>query len=283
MSVSAQRLLRVSITCADLARTEAFYRDVLGFVSVSDQVIDDPAWFRLMGVAGVRARALRMRLGAQELEFLAFDPPGLPYPPGSTAYDPWFQHVAIVVSDMAAAWQRLRASGVTEITQGGPQRLPPNTGSVIAFKFRDPEGHPLELIHFPPGTGDPAWQDQGAALFLGIDHSAIVVRDPGRSIAFYRDVLGLVEASRSVNHGPEQERLDGTPGVVVDVVALRPAGAATPHVELLGYRVPRTPDAMARSVRDVASTRCILLCNGLAEAKLMRDPDGHQIVAELPN
>jgi catechol 2,3-dioxygenase-like lactoylglutathione lyase family enzyme len=292
MSIRAQRLLRVSITAADLARTAAFYRDALDFLPVAEREIDDTAWFRLMGEEGGSARSLRMRLGAQELEFSAFDPPGRPYPAGSTAHDPWFQHVAIVVSDMAAAWERLREFNVLPITCGGPQRLPPNTGSVTAFKFRDPEDHPLELIQFPPGVGDPVWQQHARdALFLGIDHSAIVVRDVPRSLAFYTDTLGLSEASRSLNLGPEQERLDNTPGVLVDVVALHPAAAATPHVELLGYRTPRITDAPTDlSVRDIASARFVFACTDLStslsdvqrlsesqRAALVADPDGHRL------
>ena len=117
--------------------------------------------------------------------------------------------------------------GWRPISEGGPQLLPPSNGAVRAFKFRDPDGHPLELIWFPPGQGRAVWhQKVSAALFLGIDHSALSVASTPRSLAFYR-ALGLRVSERSVNWGPAQERLDGVPGARVRVTSLRPVSAAS--------------------------------------------------------
>ncbi|HET9817548.1 MAG TPA: VOC family protein [Rhodanobacteraceae bacterium] len=113
-----------------------------------------------------------MSLGPQQIELIEFTN-AAPYPPDSTSCDPWFQHCAIEVSDMDVACARVMQHGAVSITRGGPQTLPHSTGSVIAFKFRDPDGHPLELIHFPADTGDPCWQSvRGDGLTLGIDHGA---------------------------------------------------------------------------------------------------------------
>ena len=302
MSGKALRLLRVGITVADLARTAAFYRDALGFEPAGDPREAGPDYTAALGLADARATVLRMRLGAQEIELAAFTPPGRPYPEGSTSTDLWFQHIAIVVGDMAAAHARVSAhGGVVAITEGGPQRLPPSSGGVTAWKFRDPEGHPLELIAFPPGGGPETWREiPRDALTVGIDHSAISVADAGRSAAFYEGVLGLSVASREVNRGPEQERLDAVPGVVVDVVALAPLDAATPHVELLGYREPRGR-AIPADLRasDLAATRLVFETDeipALAKALgvedrlvgpgapylLGRDPDGRLLVFAEP-
>jgi catechol 2,3-dioxygenase-like lactoylglutathione lyase family enzyme len=251
------RLLRVRINVSDLARLADFYCEALGFVVVQ-----------------TAERGVRLRLGAQTLELVQPEVPGAPYPADSRATDVWFQHVALVVSDMAAAYAHLCRHAMTPITIGGPQRLPPSTGRVQAFKFRDPDGHPLELLAFPPGAGDAHWQS-GDALFLGYDHSALVVSDVTRSIAFY-EALGLVVAGRTLNHGPEQERLDDAPGVRVDVVALRAAAEATPHVELLGYQVPPvTPLPGPLAPSDIASSRLVFESDRAAE---LHDPDGHAIV-----
>ena len=139
-----------------------------------------------------------------------------------------------------------------------PVRLPANTGSVTAFKFRDPEGHPLELIFFPPGVGDPQWQDKAASGIVGYDHTAISVMDVNRSVAFYTELLGFKIGARSLNTGVEQDRLDGLTDCEVDVVALEPASEVTPHVELLHYRMPpgRTLTSEIRA-NDVASARQI--------------------------
>ena len=71
---------------------------------------------------------------------------------------------------------------------------------IRAFYFKDPDGHNLEVIYFPPEKGDPRWQNANGKLFLGIDHTAIVVEDTTRSLKFYRDLLGLKLAGESMNH-----------------------------------------------------------------------------------
>ena len=201
-----------------------------------------------------------------------------PATPPAVAPDPRFQHAAIAVADMGATIERLLASGATPISEGGPQHLPANTGGVTAFKFRDPDGHPLELIAFPPGVGDPRWQRRpDARLTLGIDHFALVVSDVERSIAFYSAQFGFRVVSRGVNRGAEQNRLDGLAGVEVDVIALAPgSGAQTPHLELLGYRQP--PFTGAPVLPSPADGDVVLL-RTLGTAAQRHDPDGHRLLA----
>ena len=94
-----------------------------------------------------------LRLGRERIELLEFtDSAGRPYPPGSTSTDLWFQHMAIVVNDMRHAYQRVMANRrFRPISRDGPVRLPDTSGGVTAFKFRDHDGHPLELLAFPEG------------------------------------------------------------------------------------------------------------------------------------
>lgn len=304
MNAGALRLLRVGRNAADLERARRFYCEALGFVVIDSQDGAPPAWSQSPGVCDAAVRSARLRLGAQGIELTAFDPPGAAYPPNSNSADLWFQHCAIVVSDMDAAYARLRRHGdFTAISRDGPQTLPASSGGVIAFKFRDPDGHPLELILFPPGSGDPAWQTaQNNGPMLGIDHSAIGVADADRSIAFYTK-LGLSQATRQTNSGPAQQRLDDLPDVSVDVVALPPADARTPHIELLAYRIPRGRAPASSDIRDIAADRLVLKVQDLAalleaqadanteiistgaiedddgtQAALLRDPDGHLLV-----
>ena len=293
MKLAGRRVARIDFTAADLADTRRFY-EALGFVAAAEPAPVDGAELALLGVEGARAERLAMRLGAQEVGFLRFDPPGRPYPADSTSTDLWFQHIAIAVSDMAAAHAAALAAGAVPITRGGPQTLPPNTGSVTAFKFRDPDGHPLELLQFPDGTGVSAWHESAAAApspFLGIDHTAVSVSDPARSAAFFAG-LGLTARDGSLNAGPEQERLDDVDGDTCRVVPLSPP-EAPPHVELLGYRTgqrrpmpagTRGDDIWATRVWiEVASlsgdglTRAAALPGGL-RAALVHDPDGHAVV-----
>lgn len=297
MSHGIRHLLRFGRNTTDLERALAFYRDALGF-QVDDAACRPPAWMGLPGVDIAPTRCARLSLGAQQIELTEF-PRAAPYPLDTTSCDLAFQHCAIVVDDIDAACAQVLQHGALPITQDGPQRLPPATGSVSAFKFRDPDGHPLELIHFPPGSGDPAWQtsrtNQGA---LGLDHSAISVADVERSIRFYA-LLGLQVAARGVNHGVAQQRLDALGEVEVDVVALQAHDARTPHLELLGYRQPCGRPALPLQASATAADRLVwrvdaievlldaitdadfpdaLIASGRVlanDAALLRDPDGH--------
>jgi catechol 2,3-dioxygenase-like lactoylglutathione lyase family enzyme len=234
-----QALDSVSIPVTDMERARAFYVDVLGFTVVADREVQGEAYERLFGVFGVRLRSLRLQLGDEYIELLQFlAPRGRPLPTDSRSNDLWFQHVAIIVSDMSAAYARLRAHRVAHASPA-PQRLPdwnPNAGGIEAFYFRDPDGNHLEVLKFPSGKGAAKWQRKDS-LFLGIDHTAIVVRDTEASLAFYRDVLGLRVAGASDNHGIEQERLNNVFGAHLRITALR--AAQGPGVEFLEYLSPR--------------------------------------------
>lgn len=229
----------IAITVADADRAAAFYTRVLGFERVSDAEATGPAYERLLDLPGVRARIVRLRLGDEAIELIEFlTPRGRPVPADSRSHDRWFQHVAIVVSDMDRAHARLRDHGVTPISPA-PQRLPDwnaAAAGIRAFYFKDPDGHPLELIWFPPGKGAARWHRAGDRLFLGIDHTAIAVADTDRSLACYRDALGLGIAGASDNHGPEQERLNAVAGAHLRITTLR--AEAGPGIELLQYLAP---------------------------------------------
>jgi catechol 2,3-dioxygenase-like lactoylglutathione lyase family enzyme len=230
----------VGVTVGDLDRSVHFYVDVLGFARVSEWEEQGADYEHVYGVFGARVRVARLSLGAEALELRQFlAPHGRPIPEDSHSNDRWFQHVAIIVSDMDRAYAALRAHGV-EHASTGPQTLPAwnkDAGGIAAFYFRDPDGHNLEVLHFPPGKGDSRWQATDR-LFLGIDHTAIVVGRTEDSLHYYRDVLGMRIAGAAENFGPEQERLNNVFGVRLRITALRADHGI--GVELLDYLAPRT-------------------------------------------
>lgn len=258
VSAGVRRIERLVLNVGDLGRAIDFYARGLGFA-----------------IVGRTAQGARLAIGAQQIELL-HQPEGRPYPERRAANDPWFQHFAIAVGDMAAAYARLSNHGAEPITHGGPQLLPPSTGSVTAYKFRDPDGHPLELSHAPASHWSRAAPSPEGGVFLGIDHTALAVGDLEASIAFYTD-LGFRVGTRSLNQGSEQARLDGLAGATVDIVTLLTPEAG-PHIELLHYRAPTPPSAIRLEAGDIAATTTVLVRseteNGGWAARLM-DPDGH--------
>lgn len=278
------RIAAISLTTAAPDVLETFYRRAFGFERVAFPAPLSPAHLKSLGISG-GARATVLRLGLQHLQLLAFDQGGSPYPVDVPGNDLRFQHFAIVAAGMQTAYTRLQTcGGWIPITHPAPQLLPASSGSVSAFKFRDPEGHPLELIAFPQENIPAAWkQTRAAAVCLGIDHSAISVADTARSVEFYRERLGFAVSGGSCNSGTEQARLDGVHDPVVDVTALSPRGGGPPHLELLCYRnpAPRQAACPVLASNDVAATRLILELDRESPrsgVELIHDPDGHALL-----
>ena len=252
---------RVVIPVSQLGRALIFYTDGLMF---SAEPPSSPT-------------AAVLRMGRQRIELVAR--PGRAIPAGWRSNDRWFQHVAIVVADMDRAYERVLRAGAVPIS-ARPQRLPAwnlNAGGIRAVYFRDPDGHPLELIQYPPGKGEPRWQDKDR-LFLGIDHTAITATDTERSIAFYRNRLGLRIAGGSENWGIEQERLSAVPGARVRITTWR--AAAGPGVELLQYLTPLDGRSMPVDTTpdDLWAEEIVMQPGaGSAASERLRDPDGHAV------
>jgi catechol 2,3-dioxygenase-like lactoylglutathione lyase family enzyme len=295
----------VGMTVSDMDRSVDFYTRVLHFTKVSDTEVHGDGIEHVKGVFGARLRIVRLRLGDEFLELSEYIAPrGRPIPVDFRSNDRWFQHVAIITRDMDKAYAWLRKNKVQHASSG-PQRLPnwnPNAGGIQAFYFRDPDGHHLEILAFPADKGDKKWHRAGSDLFMGIDHTAIVVGDTERSLAFYRDTLGMRVAGESENYGIEQERLNNVFGARLRITSLR--AARGPGVEFLEYLTPRdgrpvpedwrandlahwettfrTADAeqawKALSKRTrLVSSRAESPIENLSPQFLAKDPDGHVV------
>jgi catechol 2,3-dioxygenase-like lactoylglutathione lyase family enzyme len=252
------------LTTQNPERLARFYRD-LGF-SCDQAPAPIPA--EEIALLGLRAggRRIALRLGQQRLDLDTFDEPGQPYPSDSSSADLWFQHFALVTNEAAAQWARAKAWGAQAISSHGAVTLPPSSGGVTAVKFRDPDGHPLEFLQFPTGADHHRMR----AGILGIDHSAISVKDARASQAFY-EMLGLSAHNPTCNQGSSQDLLDGLSDVEVDVIPMAPQEQSV-HLELLGYLNPRGRGCPPVEANDVAATRVVWAADRNA---LLRDPDGH--------
>ena len=283
-TVNVKAVVSVGMTVADMDRSVDLYSRVLSFEKVSDVEVAGTEYERLTGVFGLRLRVVRMRLGEELLdltEYLA--PRGRPVPPDTRSNDRWFQHVAIIVRDMDEAYRHLRKHKV-EHASTGPQRLPDwnkQAGGIRAFYFKDPDGHYLEVLQFPEGKGDARWHQKADRLFLGIDHTAIVVADTEASLLFYRDRLGLKVVGESENHGTEQEHLNNVFGARLRITTLR--AAKGPGIELLEYLTPRDgrPAPPVSRANDLWHWQVRLHAadvDAAARAVLAWDPDGHALL-----
>ena len=299
----------VGMTVSDMDRSLDFYSRILSFVKISDVELTGSDYEHLEGVFGLRMRVVRMRLGTEFIELTEYlAPKGRPVPPDSRSNDCWFQHIAIITSDMDKAYALLRQNKVQHASSG-PQTLPwyiQRAAGIRAFYFADPDSHPLEILQFPPDKGTAKWHQPASDLFLGIDHTAMVVRDTEATVRFYRDTLGFSITGESENYGPEQEHLNNLFGARLRITSLRVASG--PGIELLEYLAPPGGRAapvdehandlihhqtrlVARSMEDLARRlnveRYVLISSGIVAIPkaelgfhaglLVRDPNGHAI------
>jgi len=297
------------MTVSDVDRAVEFY-SALAFRKVSELEVLGPEYEHLEGVFGARMRIVRMQLGSEFIDLTQYlTPLGRPIPPDSHSNDLWFQHIAIVVRDMDAAFEKVRAMKA-QFVSTAPQTLPASiqaAAGIKAFYFRDPDGHNLELIYFPPGKGDPRWQQPNDKLFLGIDHTAIGIANTAKSLQFYRDLLGMRKAGESENFGTEQEHLNQVFGAHLQITAMR--ANTGPRIEFLEYLTPRDGrprpddthandivhwqttiatddvDLMAKKLQDAhvsfVSSGVVVMSKdkaGLAKGALVSDPDGHDVL-----
>lgn len=299
----------IGITVKDMNRSVKFYQDVLGFKKVSDSEFSGAAYEKLEGIFGLNMRVVRMQLGDEFIELTDYlTAGGRSIPEDQKANDLFFQHIAIVVSDMDKAFAQLKKFNV-EYVSTAPQTLPVTNvaaAGIKAFYFHDVDDHNLELIYFPEGKGNPKWQLTNGKIFLGIDHTAIGVSSTANSQKFYVDLLGIERKGESWNSGTEQEHLNNIEGASLHITGFR--AAAGPGVEFLEYLKPGpgkaypadtraddawfwqtslfTADAEAlyNKLKDagyafVSKELVHIHANGMhTKSFIVKDPDGHAIL-----
>ncbi len=229
----------IGMTVKDINRSVKFYQDVLGFKKISDNEFSGTDYEKLTGVFGLNIRVVQMQLGNEVIELTDYlTTGGRSIPEDQSSNDLFFQHIAIVVSDMDKAFQQLKKNNVTYVSTV-PQTLPVSNiaaAGIKAFYFHDVDDHNLELIYFPKGKGDPKWQSGNGKIFLGIDHTAIGVSSTENSQKFYVDFLGIQRKGDSYNFGTEQEHLNNVEGASLHITGFR--AMAGPGVEFLQYLKP---------------------------------------------
>lgn len=298
----------VGMTVSNMEEAIAFYTQVLPFKVIEEMEISSKEYESLQGVFGARSHIVDLQLGEEVIELTEYlTPKGDPIPVDSQSNDLWFQHMAIVVKDMPEAYRILRENDVQHVSTY-PQELPEYieaAAGIEAFYFRDPDGHNLELIAYPPDKGDPRWQKDTGDLFLGIDHTAIAVSDTETSMNFYSNLLGLELAGESENYGTEQEHLNNVFGARLQISGLKAAkGMAVEFLEYLAppdgrpfpddsnandlwhWEITMIVDDIEKTEENLRKNNVEFISSGVIETNdrmdfsqglLVRDPDGHGI------
>ena len=105
LTLSAQAGVRevgaIGLTVGDLDRELMFYTNTLPFELVSISEASNREHDALLGLSDVNLRAAMLKLGDERITLTEHvGNKGGPFPADSRSFDHWFQHIAIVVSDM---------------------------------------------------------------------------------------------------------------------------------------------------------------------------------------
>ncbi len=206
-NVQAQKITKVGaicITVKELAPSLKFYTNVLQFKHIGTEDFYGESHEQLFAKFGIHYKIAHLQLGDEYVDLIDYlTSGGRSIPETQQSNDLAFQHIAIVVKDMDAAFKTLQKHNV-EFVSTMPQTIPLSNAAaagIKAFYFHDIDNHNLELIYFPKGKGKAKWQNTGKEIFLGIDHTAIGVSNTSNSLQYWVNNLSLEKKGESHNTG----------------------------------------------------------------------------------
>ena len=134
------------ITVQDLDRSEAMFRDLFGFETISRAPRDPAIISRVVGIAGAKVEVTYMQLGETRLELLQYSGPDDRKDYRPRPCDLGSLHIAVNVDDIEEAAKRARQwpmeqmGDIVEIDAG------PNKGLRIVYMRNPDDGLIIELI-----------------------------------------------------------------------------------------------------------------------------------------
>ncbi len=277
---------RVALTVEELSRSVEFYEKTLNFKQIGSYTIESPTAGWLFGMTDgdekLSVGIAVLSLGEEIIELMEFQnsAPADAIPADSASNDLWFQHLAIVVAHMDTAYEHLKMFDIESISPA-PQTLPGylEAAGLSAFYFKDPDGHVLELIHFPAEKGDSKWHKKKAGLFLGIDHTAIVVKNTAVSLPFYKK-LGFTQDAQTKNYGPQQEKLNQVEDAQLLVTSL--ASQVGMGVEFLDFKMPKDGRPFPENAEptDLIHWHSVVMVEDVGAAYDWVQAEGYQLISQ---
>jgi predicted enzyme related to lactoylglutathione lyase len=272
-AVSVLHTEHFSPTVADLDRSMAFYRDVLGLEIQSRPAPnwDSTSWLRALhgtGDAPLRyaiAKVPGTNWGVEMVEFRNADRHAV----APRVQDPGSTTVAFSVRDLDAALARVKRAG-TQVVSAGSEPTGSKGGN-RAIVLRDPDGFLVELFELVPS---PVTTAPASSNVIG-GGKRIVVEDLDRTLALYRDQLGWPFGQPTPSDTKSFRALTGLEAKSRHSVATSPDGALYELVEFQG--VDRTP--LRTRVQDPGSTRFYLVVSDLDAALARFKAAGGSIIS----
>ena len=177
---------------ANLDRSVAFYRDVLGLEMNGEARPFDanPAIMKMGNTPGAQSRFAMLRvpgsqLGVEVIEYKDID--RKPADPGFQ--DPGAANLILTVRDLDAVMARVKKAGTRIVTQaGGPVTMDAGKGASFRVVFlKDPDGFFVEVSERNP---TPSTTAPAASNVIGGSFE-LIVNSTEQTAKFYREALGF--------------------------------------------------------------------------------------------
>ena len=229
MAISASRIFHVNANCRDLDQSLGFYRDLLGFSASTHPMPDRAQPGHAFGLAEVLWDGWMLQgdlgYGGLSLDLLEWKVPTPGGTPPLSDDEPGFHHLTFTVPDLDLTVQAMRAAGIriVEATSDG----------LIVL---DPDGITVHVV---------------AGSDRRISRVTINCRDLYRSVAYYRDVVGLTLGAGPATAGSRRAAVFSDPGSGFEV-------------ELVHFVEPPMPPVRARRANDVGLFRMAMSTNDCA-------------------
>jgi glyoxylase I family protein len=140
--MAIKRVNHTGISVADMERSLAFYRDLLGMELIFDSDLDDIELLNeVVGMDRARGRVTWLRAGDTMIELWQWDhPEGRPLPDDYRPADKGVTHYALEVDDVDALYEQVVAAGYHANT------APKDLGLHKTTYIRGPDGEIIEIL-----------------------------------------------------------------------------------------------------------------------------------------
>jgi catechol 2,3-dioxygenase-like lactoylglutathione lyase family enzyme len=291
-------LQRASVFVADTELSLGLYRDALGMTVVDTRNLQGPTIAKMLGLADCKIRITYLTAENSEIARVGLFEVSDPRPPRlarPSRHDVIHSGQVIMVFDsphIPEIHRAAKAMNLPALCEPRPIRGSKG-GTYDEYIFFDPDGALVDMINYTPdpggSAGDSAARVGGPAAPSAnktspLLRASIFVRDIGRSLALYRDILGLDVVDQREFGGPQVGAMLGLGDCKLRVSYLTAGGSAIGRIGLFEVFDPRPPalPRPATNVIHIGQTAIVMSTNEVNDIHRALKAEGYSFLCE-PN
>jgi lactoylglutathione lyase len=231
------RFRHIGLHVSDLNAALRFFRDGLQLEVLSRGKEDDPMAAAIIGPTSPALDCAILRFPETHVTIRLTENPGAPIV-DTEARNPGTCHVAFYTGDLDRTWAHLDENGAHLVSD----RVVSIVGGVFdggkAIYCVGPDGYRIEFLEGPAYL-DGSHRDPAAVPNTSraneASHMGIHVRDRDKSLAFYRDLVGMEVVAAWLEETPSTRSVIGYPEASLNMAILRMPGTQS-YFEVIEYQ-----------------------------------------------